>query len=105
MENPSDAIRTLLNKKKRETTGKTDVQDEVAFFKPDVAAPAESAKRARPEDSVPDYPQNAVVRDFLKKAPVKAGKVALGEGVVLNQCWRCKLYGHRTGEKKRKCVL
>jgi retinitis pigmentosa 9 protein len=98
MEAPSDAIRTLLIKKKKETTGKSDVQDEVAFFRPNSSVSSvETTKRARPEDAVPDYPQNHVVREFLRKAG--NGQVALGEGVVLNQCWRCKLFGHRTGDR------
>ncbi len=96
-EPPSDAIRTLLMKKKREQSGGAAVSPaEMDFaYKP----PNAPGKRERPEDAVPDYPQNRLVREFLKRAPAKGGKVALGEGTVLNQCWRCKLYGHRTGDR------
>ena len=95
-EPPSDAIRTLLMKKKREQSGGATASPAEMDF---AYKPPGGAKRARPEDAVPDYPQNRAVREFLKKAPAKGGKVALGEGTVLNQCWRCKLYGHRTGDR------
>lgn len=62
--------------------------------------PPAAEKRERPEDKIPDYPQNKAVREFLKRAPEKPGKVALGMEQVLNQCWRCKLYGHRTGSRE-----
>ncbi len=97
MEAPSDAVRTLLMRKKREQGGGAPpAPSEMEFaYRP----PPAGQKRARPEDAVPDYPQNRAVREYLKKAGSKGGKVELGEGTVMNQCWRCKLFGHRTGDR------
>lgn len=49
----------------------------------------------RPEDCVPDLPENAAVREFLKRAPTKGLFMPLGKEVKVMQCWRCKAYGHR----------
>lgn len=49
----------------------------------------------RPEDSIPDLPENQAARDFLKKAPTKGLFMPLGKEVKVMQCWRCKAYGHR----------
>merc|ERR1711916_230732 len=60
--------------------------------------PPISEKKARAEDAIPDYPQNREAREFLSKAPI--GMPPLGQSVSLNQCWRCKLFGHRTGSRE-----
>lgn len=53
-----------------------------------------------PEESIPDLPENAAAREFLKKAPKKGLWMPLGKEVKVMQCWRCKAYGHRTGDKE-----
>ena len=53
-----------------------------------------------PEESIPDLPENAAAREFLKKAPTKGLWMPLGKEVKVMQCWRCKAYGHRTGDKE-----
>ena len=55
---------------------------------------------APPEDSIPDLPENAAAREFLKNAPTKGLWMPLGKEVKVMQCWRCKAYGHRTGDKE-----
>lgn len=57
----------------------------------------------RPEDSIPDLPENAATREFLAKAPSRGLWMPLGVEVKVMQCWRCKAYGHRTGD--RECPL
>ena len=116
METPSDAVRSLLIKKKRPLEGlgrgfaflhlspvltinpfprDTVTQGELEFaYRP----PPIEQKKKRREDRIPDYPQNRAARDFLKKQPV--GRPPLGEGVNTNQCWRCKLHGHATGSRE-----
>lgn len=54
----------------------------------------------RPEDAIPDLPENAAAREFLRRAPTKGLHMPLGKEVQLMQCWRCKAYGHRTGDKE-----
>ena len=53
-----------------------------------------------PEESIPDLPENAAARNFLKLAPSKGLWMHLGKEVKVMQCWRCKAYGHRTGDKE-----
>lgn len=55
------------------------------------------------EDAIPDLPENAAAREFLKKAPKKGLWLPMGKEVKVMQCWRCKAYGHRTGD--RECPL
>jgi len=57
----------------------------------------------KPEDSIPDLPENKEAREFLKQAPSKGLWMPLGKEVKVMQCWRCKAYGHRTGD--RECPL
>lgn len=57
-------------------------------------------KEPRPEDVIPDEPQNQAAREFLKHAPTKGLWMPLGKEVKVMQCWRCKSYGHRTGDKE-----
>jgi len=54
----------------------------------------------RPEDVIPDVPENKEAREFLKSAPSKGLWMPLGKEVKVMQCWRCKNYGHRTGDKE-----
>lgn len=54
----------------------------------------------RPEDTIPDTPENQSAREFLAKAPTKGLWMPLGKEVKVMQCWRCKNYGHRTGDKE-----
>jgi len=54
----------------------------------------------KPEDSIPDLPENQQAREFLKKAPTKGLWMPLGKEVKVMQCWRCKAFGHRTGDKE-----
>ena len=56
---------------------------------------AAQQQAARPEDSIPDLPENQAARDFLKRAPKVGLHMPLGKEVKLMQCWRCKAYGHR----------
>eukprot|EP00741_Cyanophora_paradoxa_P016208 tig00000042_g15647.t1 len=61
--------------------------------------PVVEKKEPRPEDAIPDLPENAKAREFLAKAPTKGLWMPLGVEVKVMQCWRCKAYGHRTGDK------
>ena len=54
----------------------------------------------KPEDVIPDTPENSAARDFLAKAPTKGLWMPLGKEVKVMKCWRCKNYGHRTGDKE-----
>ncbi|GBM06172.1 Retinitis pigmentosa 9 protein [Araneus ventricosus] len=56
-----------------------------------------------PEDCIPDLPENRQAREFLSKAPSKGLWMPLGKEVKVMKCWRCKTYGHRTGD--RECPL
>ncbi|XP_071776275.2 retinitis pigmentosa 9 protein [Centroberyx gerrardi] len=54
----------------------------------------------KPEDCIPAAPGNEDARDFLAHAPTKGLWMPLGREVKVMQCWRCKRYGHRTGDKE-----
>ncbi|KAG8442735.1 hypothetical protein GDO86_011511 [Hymenochirus boettgeri] len=54
----------------------------------------------KPEDCIPDLPGNEYARDFLAHAPTKGLWMPLGKEVKVMQCWRCKQYGHRTGDRE-----
>ncbi|KAI4890262.1 hypothetical protein NFI96_014033 [Prochilodus magdalenae] len=54
----------------------------------------------KPEDCIPDAPGNEDARSFLAHAPTKGLWMPLGKEVKVMQCWRCKRYGHRTGDKE-----
>ncbi|CAN2389619.1 cognition [Pristimantis euphronides] len=54
----------------------------------------------KPEDCIPDLPGNEHARDFLAHAPTKGLWMPLGKEVKVMQCWRCKQYGHRTGDRE-----
>jgi len=53
------------------------------------------ADEIKPEDAIPDLPENQAARDFLKTAPTHGLFMPLGKEVKVMQCWRCKAYGHR----------
>lgn len=61
----------------------------------------------RPEDTIPDLPENQRAREFLRSAPSKGLWMPLGQSVKVMQCFRCKAnghanggYGHRTGDRE-----
>ncbi|XP_013861124.1 retinitis pigmentosa 9 protein [Austrofundulus limnaeus] len=54
----------------------------------------------KPEDCIPADPGNEDARNFLAHAPTKGLWMPLGKEVKVMQCWRCKRYGHRTGDKE-----
>ncbi|XP_068721524.1 retinitis pigmentosa 9 protein homolog [Montipora capricornis] len=56
-----------------------------------------------PQDCIPDLPENRDAREFLAHAPAKGLWMPLGKEVKVMKCWRCKAYGHRTGD--RECPL
>lgn len=60
-------------------------------------------EKERPEDCIPDCPENKEAREFLSKAPTRGLWMPLGKEVKVMKCWRCKAYGHRTGD--RECPL
>uniref|UniRef100_A0A1E1X667 Putative cbf1-interacting corepressor cir n=1 Tax=Amblyomma aureolatum TaxID=187763 RepID=A0A1E1X667_9ACAR len=60
-------------------------------------------ERENPEDCIPDLPENRNAREFLSKAPTKGLWMPLGKEVKVMKCWRCKAYGHRTGD--RECPM
>jgi retinitis pigmentosa 9 protein len=64
---------------------------------------ASSEESENPEDCIPDLPENAAAREFLRIAPRKGLHMPLGKEVKVMQCFRCKAYGHRTGD--RECPL
>jgi retinitis pigmentosa 9 protein len=64
---------------------------------------AEVEALRRPEDEIPDLPENQAARAFLKNAPSKGLWMPLGKEVKVMQCFRCKAFGHRTGD--RECPL
>lgn len=57
-------------------------------------------EKENPEDCIPDLPENKGAREFLSKAPTKGLWMPLGKQVKVMKCWRCKAYGHRTGDKE-----
>jgi len=57
-------------------------------------------EQEKPEDCIPDLPENQQARDFLAKAPKRGLWMPLGKEVKVMKCWRCKTYGHRTGDKE-----
>ncbi|CAB1436036.1 unnamed protein product [Pleuronectes platessa] len=54
----------------------------------------------KPEDCIPAEPGNEDARTFLASAPTRGLWMPLGKEVKVMQCWRCKRYGHRTGDKE-----
>uniref|UniRef100_A0A8C2T614 RP9 pre-mRNA splicing factor n=1 Tax=Coturnix japonica TaxID=93934 RepID=A0A8C2T614_COTJA len=60
----------------------------------------EEEDETKPEDCIPDVPGNESAREFLAHAPTKGLWMPLGKEVKVMQCWRCKRYGHRTGDKE-----
>ena len=66
----------------------------VAEGEPVDESDAESVPQ-RPEDAIPDLPENREAREFLRRAPKHGLHMPLGREVKVMQCWRCKAYGHR----------
>jgi retinitis pigmentosa 9 protein len=69
--------------------------------------PKTAASDERPEDSIPNLPENQQARAFLANAPSNGLFMPLGQEVKVMQCWRCKAnghanggYGHRTGDRE-----
>lgn len=60
-------------------------------------------EQEKPEDCIPETEQNRAAREFLANAPTKGLWMPLGKEVKVMQCWRCKNYGHRTGD--RECPM
>uniref|UniRef100_A0A3Q0SSU8 RP9 pre-mRNA splicing factor n=1 Tax=Amphilophus citrinellus TaxID=61819 RepID=A0A3Q0SSU8_AMPCI len=54
----------------------------------------------KPEDCIPAEPGNEEARSFLAHAPTRGLWMPLGKEVKVMQCWRCKRYGHRTGDRE-----
>ncbi|KAM9838986.1 retinitis pigmentosa 9 protein [Aulostomus maculatus] len=54
----------------------------------------------KPEDCIPAEPGNEEARRFLAQAPTRGLWMPLGKEVKVMQCWRCKRYGHRTGDRE-----
>ncbi|XP_037549638.1 retinitis pigmentosa 9 protein [Nematolebias whitei] len=54
----------------------------------------------KPEDCIPEETGNEDARNFLAHAPTKGLWMPLGKEVKVMQCWRCKRYGHRTGDRE-----
>lgn len=93
MSTASEGIKKLMLQRKRDERGASRA-DTAYVYEPPPVAP-----RQRPEDRVPNIPQNADVRDFLRRAG-GPGAIPLGKEMTLSQCWRCKLYGHATGSRE-----
>ncbi|XP_048657204.1 LOW QUALITY PROTEIN: retinitis pigmentosa 9 protein homolog [Marmota marmota marmota] len=49
---------------------------------------------------IPDIPGNEHAREFLAHAPTKGLWMPLGKEVKVMQCWCCRRYGHREGDKE-----
>uniref|UniRef100_T1J279 Zinc knuckle domain-containing protein n=1 Tax=Strigamia maritima TaxID=126957 RepID=T1J279_STRMM len=88
-------------KKKDEALVKTLQHFDVFYSQPPPGLVQE--EREKPEDCIPDEPENREAREFLAKAPTKGLWMPLGKEVKVMKCWRCKSYGHRTGD--RECPL
>ncbi|XP_015261213.1 PREDICTED: retinitis pigmentosa 9 protein homolog [Gekko japonicus] len=54
----------------------------------------------KPEDCIPDVPGNENTQEFLAHAPTKGLWMPLGKEVKVMECWRCKSYEHRRGDKE-----
>mmetsp|Transcript_36412 Transcript_36412/g.58441 ORF Transcript_36412/g.58441 Transcript_36412/m.58441 type:complete len:156 (-) Transcript_36412:355-822(-) len=74
-----------------------------AIEKRDAESSAMQQREVRPEDTIPDRPENQEAREFLKNAPSKGLWLPFGKEVKVMKCWRCKQYGHRTGD--RECPM
>ena len=57
--------------------------------------PQGEEEEQRPEDCIPDLPENQAAREFLRTAPTHGLFMPLGKEVKVMQCWRCKAFGHR----------
>ncbi|XP_044539098.1 retinitis pigmentosa 9 protein homolog, partial [Gracilinanus agilis] len=86
-------------KRRREAQQRQQLQHLESFYeKPPPGLIKED--ETKPEDCIPDVPGNEHAREFLAHAPTKGLWMPLGKEVKVMQCWRCKRYGHRTGDKE-----
>ncbi|KAL3860375.1 hypothetical protein ACJMK2_010510 [Sinanodonta woodiana] len=53
----------------------------------------------RSEDHIPDLSKNEETQRFLSKKPTKSFSMTAGKELKDMQCWHCKGYGHRRGDK------
>ncbi|UXI19426.1 decarboxylase [Sarcoptes scabiei] len=71
-----------------------------AFYEKPPPGLIQDEPKEKPEDVIPDLPENQAAREFLAKAPTKGLWMPLGKEVKVMKCWRCKIYGHRSGDKE-----
>ncbi|CAH1246323.1 RP9 [Branchiostoma lanceolatum] len=90
-------------KKKHRDKAVVEVRKHVTTFYEQAPPGLIKENEEKPEDCIPDLPQNQHARDFLAHAPTKGLWMPLGKEVKVMKCWRCKNYGHRTGD--RECPL
>ncbi|XP_078579755.1 uncharacterized protein LOC144863957 [Branchiostoma floridae x Branchiostoma japonicum] len=90
-------------KKKHRDKAVVEVRKHVTTFYEQAPPGLIKENEEKPEDCIPDLPQNQSARDFLAHAPTKGLWMPLGKEVKVMKCWRCKNYGHRTGD--RECPL
>jgi retinitis pigmentosa 9 protein len=81
----------------------TGVAQPNAFMEAEVEKLKTGDRSDKPEDSIPDLPENQAAREFLKNAPSKGLFLPMGVEVKIMKCWRCKAFGHRTGD--RECPM
>jgi len=60
-------------------------------------------KPPKPEDAIPDTPENKAAREMVRMTATTGLRAPLGKEMKIMQCWRCGSYGHRTGD--RDCPL
>jgi len=99
-ENQNPTKKTEYSQKKNSRADKPLDPLEVDFL---YSRPPEYEPNERPEDIIPDLPENAEAREFLRKAPTKGLWMPLGKEVKVMKCWRCGAYGHRRDD--RDCPL
>ncbi|XP_028392823.1 retinitis pigmentosa 9 protein-like [Dendronephthya gigantea] len=97
------------HKKKQKEKRKGKSKDDIELYKHyetfyEAAPPGYvRVEEEKPEDCIPNLPENEQAREFLSKAPSKGLWMPLGKEVKVMKCWRCKSYGHRTGD--RECPM
>ncbi|KAG8005171.1 Retinitis pigmentosa 9 protein-like protein [Nibea albiflora] len=85
------------------TTPKTPGKDKTPAHTPSYEKPPPGFIKEhedKPEDCIPAEPGNEEARSFLAHAPTRGLWMPLGKEVKVMQCWRCKRYGHRTGDRE-----
>lgn len=56
------------------------------------------AKASKLNERIKETPENAEVKEYLQSMPEFGHGQPLGKVIKVIQCWRCKSYGHRTGD-------